>query len=190
MLVADSRLGHRGEPAVADRLANEGSERVVLSDTDRRRSRVRTETEAGRDLGILVSRDLKDGDVLEADDGTLIVVELEAVTALVLDFQQADVSTLTGLRVGHVLGNRHWDLAIRDGTALVPLSESRERMLTLVADHLPDGVETRFEAVSPATFDDVEPTPSANDHDHSHDGSDRHSHDHDHGPSPDTQEKK
>lgn len=175
MLVTDTRLGHREDPLVAERLADEQTERVVLSDTDRRRSRVRTETEAGNDLGVLVSRDLKDGDVLETDNGTVIIVELTTVTALVLDFEQADVSTLAGVRVGHVLGNRHWDLAIRDDTALVPATDSPERMLTLVADQLPACVDTRFEAVSPAIFDDAAPTQTATDHDHSHDDSDRRS---------------
>ncbi|WP_135306208.1 urease accessory protein UreE [Haloarcula amylovorans] len=176
MRVADSYLGHSDDPAIADRLADADPLRVVLSDTDRRRSRLRTETTDGEDLGIVVARDLADGDVLETDDGTLVVVELAAVDALVLDFADADVSAVVALELGHALGNRHWDLSIRDEEALFPVPDTRERMDTAVADLLPEGVTTRYERVPPTTFDD------GGDHSHAHDGTDHgHNHDHTHG---------
>lgn len=66
MLVADGPLGHRNghEVAAAD------PHRVVLSGTERRRFRVRTETVAGRDLGSIVSRELADGNVHETAAGS------------------------------------------------------------------------------------------------------------------------
>lgn len=155
MLVADTYLGHESEADVADRLAAD-PRRVVLSDTDRQRSRVRTETAGGRDLGIVIGRDLRDGDVLETEDGTLVVVELAAVDALVLDLADADLAPATALELGHAVGNRHWDLALREGEALFPATESRERMAATVEELVP-GVEYRFEAVSPGTFDDGTP---------------------------------
>lgn len=165
MLVADSYLGHRTDSATADRLDGADPHRVVLDDTDRRRSRVRTETEAGRDLGVVVADELADGDVLETADGDLVVVELAAVEALAVDLADADLEAATALEVGHALGNRHRDLAVRDDTALVPVADSRERTAATVADLLPDGVSTRFETVSPSTFDDATP-------EHAHGGSD------------------
>lgn len=179
MLVADRYLGHREDDAVADRLADEDAHRVVLSDTDRRRSRVRTETPDGRDLGIVVSRELGDGDVLETGDGSLVVVELAAVDALVVEFADADVSPTAALEFGHATGNRHWDLAVRDGEALFPVPDTRERMLDALSDDLPDGVATRFERVPPTTFDDAESADHEHAHDHSHShGDGAHSHDH------------
>jgi urease accessory protein len=177
MLVADTYLGHRDDAEIAARLADSDPERTVLSDTDRRRSRVRTETESGRDLGIVVGRDLEDGAVLETEDGTPVVVELAGVEALVLEFGSADVAALTALELGHALGNRHWDLAVRETAALFPVTDSRDRMLETVADLLPEGVTTRFETVPPTTFDDASP-------DHSHDGvavDHGHLHSHEHG---------
>lgn len=175
MLVADTYLGHRDDTEIADRLADAGDDtaRVALSDTDRRRSRVRTETADGRDLGVVVARDLDDGDVLEAEDGTLVVVELATIDALVLEFADADVSATAALELGHALGNRHWDLAVRGTEALFPVPDTRKRMEDAVADLLPTGVTTRFEQVSPTTFDD-----GAADHSH---GGDGHAHDHSHG---------
>jgi urease accessory protein len=196
MLVADTYLGHRDDPDVADRLTDADPLRVTLSDTDRRRSRVRTETVGGQDLGVVVARDLEDGDVIETADGTLVVVELAAVEALVLGFGDADVTATDALALGHALGNRHWDLAVRGTEALCPVPDSRERMEATVADLLPDGVCTRFERVPPTTFDDGGADHShdghgqARGHDeqtHAH-GSDGHAHshvrDHDHGGGP------
>lgn len=184
MWVADSYVGHRGDPDVADRLEDGDPTTVILSDTDRQRSRVRTETEDGRDLGIVVARDLADGDVLEAD-GELVVIELAAIDALVLDI--GDVPATDALELGHALGNRHWELAMRDDEALFPVPDTRERMRAAVADDLPDGVEIGFEQVSPTLFDDGERTEHGyGEHghtgdEHSHDGHthDAHSHDHD-----------
>ena len=184
MLVADTYLGHREDPDVVDRLAGTDPVRVRLSDTDRRRSRVRTETTDGRDLGVVVGRDLDDGDVLVTDDGTTVIVELVRIDALVLDFETADLSALTALEVGHALGNRHWDLAVRGHEALFPVEDSRERMLTHVADHLPADVTSRFEAVPPTTFDDGGPS-HEHDHGHGHEHGHGHGHGHEHGHSHD-----
>ena len=176
MLVADSYVGHRDDDAVAARLADADPVTVVLSDTDRRRSRVRTETNTGEDVGIVVARDLADGDVLETADGDLVVVELAAIDALVLDVAAAGISATAALELGHATGNRHWKLALRDGEALFPVPDSRERMAATVAELLPDGVETRFEAVPPTTFDDADDS-HGHGHSHSH-GGDGHGHSH------------
>jgi urease accessory protein len=185
MLVAERYLGHRDDEAVASRLAATDPLRVVLSDVDRRRSRVRTETVGGTDVGIVVARELGDGDVLETDDGALVVVELAAVDALVIDFDDADVSATAALAVGHAAGNRHWDLAVRGSEALFPVPDSRERMRSAIGGDLPPGVTTRFESVPPTTFDDGHVPDHGHGegghaHDHGGDG-DEHTHDHEHG---------
>ena len=134
MLVADSFLGHRADPAIADRLDSSDPLHVVLSDTDRRRSRVRTTTDDGRDLGIVIARDLADGDVLKSEDGTLVVVGLAPIEALVLDFTETDVPATMALQLGHAVGNRHWDLAVRGSEVLFPATDSHERMESVVGD--------------------------------------------------------
>jgi len=178
MLVAEIHLGHRDDPALAERLAAAEPYRVALSDVERRRSRVRTETESGADLGVVVGRDLDDGDVLETRDGDLVVVGLESVEALVVDLADAEVAATAALELGHALGNRHWSLAVRGNEALVPVTDSVERMTAFVEDLLPPGATTRRESVPPTTFDDAGP-----DHGHAH-GDGEHDHgdgEHDHG---------
>ena len=54
-------------------------ERVVLDNTERRKSRLRVETDVGTDLGILVDQpELSAGDVLLVQDDFAVVVEFEA----------------------------------------------------------------------------------------------------------------
>jgi urease accessory protein len=171
MRVAERYLGHRDDPDIAALLSDADPHRAVLSDTDRRRSRVRTETADGVDLGIVVGRELGDGDVLETDDGEMVVVELAAIDALVVDFGDVDVTPVAALVVGHAAGNRHWDLAVRDDEALFPVPDTRDRMLDALAGDIPDGVTTRFEYVPPTIFDDADAL------DHLH-GTDTHEHAH------------
>jgi len=71
----DGVIGNRNaDPELAETLAAHEAdgtlERVVLDNTERRKSRLRVETDAGTDLGILVDQpELSAGDVLvvEAD---------------------------------------------------------------------------------------------------------------------------
>lgn len=186
MLVADAYLGHREDPAVRDRLAESDPRRVVLSDTDRRRSRVRTETVAGEDLGVVVARDLGDGDVLATESGDLVVVELAPIDVLVVDFAGADVTPTGALALGHAVGNRHRDLAV-DGTAvLFPAADGLERLERTVRDHLPDDVRVARDKRSPTAFDD-DASGAGHDHGegrHTHgdgDGDGGHTHDHGEG---------
>jgi urease accessory protein len=171
MLVADIYLGHEAESTVAERVAETTTEQVhrtVLTDTERRRSRVRTRTTDGLDLGVVVARDLGDGDVLETDGEDLVVVELEPVDAMVLDLADADVDAVAALELGHAVGNRHWDMVLRGSEALFPVPDTRDRMRATVEGLLPAGLSPRFECVPATTFDD-------DGHDHSHE------HPHDHG---------
>jgi len=176
MLVADTYVGNRVDPAVADRLADADAHRTVLDATDRRRSRVRTETEHGRDLGIVVAREFADGDVLETEGGDLVIVALATVDALVIDLAGADVGPTRALEVGHALGNRHWNLSVRGDEALFQVADTPERTEATVADLLPAEVTTRFEQVPPTTFDD-----ETSDHTHGTEYEDGHDHSHEHG---------
>lgn len=167
MLVADTYLGTLTDDDVAGRVDAADPFRVVLDDTDRRRSRVRTTTGDGTELGIIVGRELRDGDVLvaresesntesggERNDGEqLVVVELDGIPAVELSFEEVAPSGLpSAVVLGHAVGNRHRDLAVVDDRVLVRAEQDIDRLESLLAKHLPDGATTTRTTVSPAAF--------------------------------------
>jgi urease accessory protein len=156
----------------------ETAETVVVGDDERRRSRFRTETEAGTEVGIVVGRKLRGGDLLtaSADEAPPLVVALDPVDALVVDLADATGVT-TAVALGHAAGNRHWKMARRGEQALFALTESESRMRETVTPHLPDGATVGVEAVSPALFDGAG---DGHEHGHTHGrgGDEGHSHDH------------
>jgi len=189
MLVAETFVGRLDDESVAERVESSDPLRVAVDETERRRSRFRTTAADGTDLGVVVARELRDGDVLSTGD-RLVVVSLEAVEAMVVDFEGvADpdrAAVTTALELGHAVGNRHWDLAVADGRAYLPLADTPDRMETTVEPHLPDGATVGYEAVPPTLFDEGggadhghgEAGHGHGDHSHGH-GEDGHSHSHD-----------
>lgn len=166
------------DPDLADRLAaheDRGSvERVVLDDDERRRSRLRVETDAGTDLGIVVDRPaLAAGDVLEASDDRMIVVAFEPRECLSVSLPEDAASALA---LGHRIGNHHWDLALEDGRAYVPLSADRHIVERVVHEVIPEAT-CRVETVDAELF--IADGANRHDHGHRHDHDD-HDHTHDH----------
>lgn len=132
MLIADTYVGSLDDPDVAARVASVDPLCVVVDDADRRRSRVRTTATDGTDLGIVVGRELRDGDVLAtrdddrtaggddvagAEKGTdvhtldgerrrrLVVVELDGVPAIEISFETVDGVTRKTLTTAVELGH-------------------------------------------------------------------------------------
>jgi urease accessory protein len=175
MLVADTYLGNAEADAdLADRLDRESALTVTVGETERRRSRFRTTADDGTDLGVVVGRELRAGDVLSAD-GRLVAVSLEPVEAMVVDLSGVDADSAavrTALELGHAVGNRHWDLAVEGDRAYLPVAEARERMEAEVEPYLPEGATLGYDEVSPALFDE-----GVDGHAHGH-GDGSHSHDH------------
>jgi urease accessory protein len=165
MLVAETVLG-RLDGAFGD---GTPVERVVLSDADRKRSRVRTTTDAGTEIGLLLGDEsLRPGDVVYADETRVVAVAFEDCEVFVADLSAvgADASTLATLvELGHAVGNRHHDLAVRDGEVLLPVGEDDGRLRDTVEDHLPEAATVRRESVDPAVFDTATGGPN---HGHSH----------------------
>ncbi|MFC6940487.1 urease accessory protein UreE [Salinirubellus sp. GCM10025818] len=164
MLVADTYLGRRDEEGIAARLAESGYETIHVSPVERRRSRFRTTTEAGIDLGVTVGRELRDGDVLDAE-GTFVVVELDAVQALAVDLGEVDAPFGAGVRFGHALGNRHRELVVRDDSVLVRIEDDPARLERELDPLLPDGATVDRTTVAPTVFGE------STGHDHAHGGS-------------------
>ncbi|SFS77857.1 urease accessory protein UreE [Halostagnicola kamekurae] len=164
--------------------ASEGTlERVVIEADRRQRSRFRTTTDAGTDVGVVLEKPaLSIGDVLVHEEGQMIVVAFEPLEALAVDLPEPTAEALeAALELGHRVGNQHWDLAIDDGVAYVPLEADRHIVERVVEDIVP-GATVRAETVDAELFvtdlegDDESGLP----HDHSHTGDHGHSHESEH----------
>lgn len=183
----DGVIGNRNaDPELAETLAAHEAdgtlERVVLDNTERRKSRLRVETDAGTDLGILVDKpELSAGDVLVVEDDLAVVVEFEAREAFVIELPEpTEPALLTAVELGHRIGNQHWDIAVDNGTVYIPVEADKAIIEDVLGPYLPADAETRYEVVEADRFVDGDQTVDhghGSDHDHGH-GSD---HDHSHG---------
>jgi urease accessory protein len=119
MITITTRLQQRTGAGSADPLqsgktpASPAAERLVLPFELRQKSRLRTRLESGLEAGLFLERGivLRGGDLLLADDGT--VVEVVAALETVSTVRDNDATRLA--RAGYHLGNRHVPVEIGAG---------------------------------------------------------------------------
>ncbi len=141
-------------------------ERVEIAAGERRRSRLRVETDAGTDLGLVPGRELRSGDVLVLEDDRAVVVEFESREAAVIPLPEATRESLARVsELGHRIGNRHWDLAVDDGALYVPVVADRHIVEDVLGPHLPPDTELGYADVDADLWTD-----DHSEHDHSHGG--------------------
>ena len=191
----DGVVGNRhDDPTLAERIdvhERAGTlERVVIESEERKKSRLRVETDAGTDLGIVVGDDeLRSGDVLFVEDDRAAVVAFETRAAFVVELPgPSDATTAAAVEFGHRVGNQHWDIAIEDGAVYIPVEAEKRILEDVLGPYLPEGATTRYEEVDAELFvdddDGDEPDhPHADESGHSHSHSDgyEHTHSQDHG---------
>ncbi len=100
-------------------------EHLKIPRVDLAKNRIRRQTDAGTDIGIALELGaaLHNGDVLECGGKVVIVEQLpEKVIEVSLDGGQAGLAML----VGHIIGNRHRPIAIKDGTVCFPIQADSE----------------------------------------------------------------
>lgn len=154
--------------------------RIVVDETQRRRSRFRTRTDDGDEVGVVVDGAgvLSAGDVLETDEGERFVVELESIEALVVGFENGyDPAEL--VVTGHAVGNRHWDLVAYEGRVYVPTDGDAAGRRAFLEPYLPPNAQITVASVEPSLFDEREPRDGER-HAHTHGDAD-HEHSHGHG---------
>lgn len=161
MYVVNNTLGnlHENESLALDvqRLDKEHKvERVFIPFHDAGRRRIRITTDHGTNIGVdlPVDHSLQDGDVLPGEDGTdrLVVIEVAPSEALALRMSKeipADQLFEFGVKLGHMLGNQHWPITIKDDVVYSPLSIDHKVMETVVKTHGFDGIEFEFVPIQP-----------------------------------------
>ncbi|MGR3742696.1 MAG: urease accessory protein UreE [Pseudooceanicola nanhaiensis] len=129
MIVFSEILGAADAPGFHEPLHRLGHAHAVdhlrLPRADLSRRRLRTRTEAGREVAIALPRDqqLFDGAVLALSDDGALVVRVEAEHWLRLEARDH----ATALRLGYFCGNLHWRVRFEDTLLLVAV-ETEERL--------------------------------------------------------------
>ena len=188
----DGVVGNRhDDPDLESRIAaheDAGTLECVRIDSgERKKSRLRVETDAGTDLGIVVGdAELRAGDVLFVDDDAAAVVAFETREAFVVELPAPTAGGLAAAaEFGHRVGNQHWDIAVEDGAIYVPVDVERRILEDVLGPYVPDGARTRYEAVEAELFVDDGNESAGGGHEHAHGGGHEHAHsdeaDHSHG---------
>jgi urease accessory protein len=102
--------------------------RLLLSRIEMEKSRLRKKTDDGFDIGFILEpgTKLQHGDVISESDETILIEQLPEKT-LTVKFKQNDKSLF--LLVGHIIGNRHRPISIRNETISFPIHDNSEMEL-------------------------------------------------------------
>jgi urease accessory protein len=140
------------------------SDVLSLPYDDRKKSRLRAVSERGREVAIVLERGstLRDGDLLAADNGEILIVRAAAES--VSDATSADALLLA--RAAYHLGNRHVPLQIE----LAALRYQHDHVLDGMLRELGLQVTQRTAAFQPegGAYADGARGPSDHGHDHDH----------------------
>ena len=105
------------------------TERLLVSRTDMEKSRMRRKTDKGTEVGFVFERGtrLHHGDILEIRRKIIAVEQLpEAVATVTIDSSFASHAADTAAQVGHLIGNRHRPISIKDGKISFPIQGESE----------------------------------------------------------------
>ena len=101
----------------------EGFERLKIPRHDMEKSRLRGRTDGGTDVGLDLESGVRNGDVLECGEKSVLIEQLPEKIASVRP-QKNDADSLVLL--GHVIGNLHRPISIRDGIVSFPIQADSE----------------------------------------------------------------
>ncbi len=137
--VAQIYLGNvHQNSALAKLVADEVCLEVSLQHSDRHKGRIHTHTADNLAIGIVKSRDrlLESGDVFQTESGKLILVYLQAQQLLVLDLSslENEVAAAKLVRLGHLLGNHHYGIAIQNNKIYVQVNTDPKVINKAIAD--------------------------------------------------------
>ena len=102
--------------------------RLLLSRIEMEKSRFRKKTDDGFDIGFVLEpgTKLQHGDVISESDESILIEQLPE-KILTVKFKQNDKNLF--LLVGHIIGNRHRPISIRNETISFPIHDNSEMEL-------------------------------------------------------------
>jgi len=133
MLIVNTVLGNiYKDDQLAKKIENSKEQgkfrRLLLSRIEMEKSRLRKKTDDGFDIGFILEpgTKLQHGDVISESDETILIEQLPEKT-LTVKFKQNDKNLF--LLVGHIIGNRHRPISIRNETISFPIHDNSEMEL-------------------------------------------------------------
>ena len=131
MLVVETILGNMyNETVLKEKIEvakqNSSLKTLFLSRSDMQKSRLRTETDDGMEIGLSFQPGniLQHGDILEIDSNLVMIQQLPEK---IIHVQVKDDNSSVRVQLGHIIGNRHRPLSIStDGAVSFPIHDENE----------------------------------------------------------------
>ena len=156
MLLINSILGNAYNGSnlkekIENATQNHSLKQLFLSRSDMEKSRLRTETDDGTEIGLSLEPGitLHNGDVLETDSNLIITHQLpEKIISVKVN--DDDHSSSIRVQLGHIIGNRHRPLSITsDGSVLFPIHDENEvelfeKLFSEILHHISMTVEDKI----------------------------------------------
>ena len=122
------------------RLESTNFEKLTISRIDLEKRILRKKTDLGTDIGINLDSGIKlqHGDIIGNNETKIIVEQIpEKVISVKLKENNENIAIL----LGHIIGNRHRPIAIKDKIILFPIQEDSEleifqRLFKEIIDHI------------------------------------------------------
>ena len=139
------------------RLKNTNFEKLIISRIDLEKRILRKNTDLGTDIGINLDSGIKlqHGDIIGNNETKIIVEQIpEKVISVKLKENNENIAIL----LGHIIGNRHRPIAMKDKVILFPIQDDSEleifqRLFKEIIDHIELKIEE--EIFLPHTSADV-----------------------------------
>ena len=154
MININSILGNISQET---RLESTNFEKLIISRIDLEKRILRKNTDLGTDIGINLDSGIKlqHGDIIGNNETKIIVEQIpEKVISVKLKENNENIAII----LGHIIGNRHRPIAIKDKMILFPIQEDSEleifqRLFKEIIDHIELKIEE--EIFLPHTSADV-----------------------------------
>ena len=136
--VAETYLGNINSNSKLRLMTSEACLKINLQFSDRHKGRIHAYTDSNLAVGIIKSRDraLKSGDLFRTNSGKLVLIHLQQAELLVIDLStlDADVAPAKLIHLGHVLGNNHYPIALKNNKIYVELVTNKTSIEKLIKD--------------------------------------------------------
>ena len=126
--------------------------KVTLQQSDRHKGRIHAHTDSNVAIGIIKSRDrsLQSGDLFKTESGKLILINLQEEELMVLDLSslESNISATKLVNLGHVLGNHHCPMMVREQKIYIQLATDKLILEKLIKDLDILGLQINYEVYS------------------------------------------